>query len=376
MMTDNNKIKLCILHSTLHIGGAEEVTANICRTINKNIFDVTVCYLKEIGTIGHKIIEQGTEVVGLVADKDGAKTDYFTSIRLRKYLKKNKIDMIHSHDVHSLVDASLCRLTLPKIRLVHTFHFGNYPNREPSMAKFEKLFWRVPDRLVCVAEKQKSSICDYYKIPEKRISTVWNGVDLISEGNKSEIIDKYKEKGKVVIGCVNTLIEQKGMFDLIEVCKILKNKIPDKFVFLIAGDGPLRTKLENKIRNDGLQEHIHLLGWVEKASAVILPNVDIFYQPSLWEAMSMVLLEAMAAKKAIVTTSVGETPKIINNKEQGIVIEPGDIMEMASSLMLLIENKALIVKYGERAKERYETNFTAAKMSARYEDLYKTIMII
>jgi glycosyltransferase involved in cell wall biosynthesis len=373
-MTNNNKIKLCILHSTLHIGGAEEVTANICRTIDKNMFDVTVCYLKEIGTVGYKIIEQGTDVVGLVTDKVGNKTDYFTSIRLRKYLKENKIDLVHSHDVHSLVDSSLCRLTLPNVRLVHTFHFGNYPNREPGMARFEKLFWRVPDRLVCVAERQKNSISEYYKIPKERLTTVWNGVDIVKYEEEIDIINEYKEQGRIVIGCVNTLIKQKGMFDLLEVCKLLKDKIPHKFVFVIAGDGPLRTELENKISNDGLQEYIKLLGWVESASAVILPNVDIFFQPSLWEAMSMVLLEAMATKKAIVTTSVGETPKILNRKDQGILVEPGDVTKMASSLMFLIEQKGLISKYGERAKERYDNNFTAAKMSDRYEDLYKTIM--
>jgi glycosyltransferase involved in cell wall biosynthesis len=373
-MKKNNRIKLCILHSTLHIGGAEEVTANICKTIDKNIFDVTVCYLKEKGVIGEKIIQQGTDVIGLTRDKDSKSADYFTALRLRRFLKKKSIDLVHSHDVHSLVDASLCRLTLPSIRLIHTFHFGNYPNREPEMAKFEKLFWRVPDLLVSVAEKQRKDIYEYYKIPQNRITTVWNGVDIVKLDRKVEVLEQYKSEGKIIIGCVNTLIEQKGMFDLIEVCNLLKSKLPHKFVFVIAGDGPLRPEIEKKIENYKLEKYITLLGWVDSASAVILPKIDIFFQPSLWEAMSMVLLEAMAAGKAIVTTSVGETPKIINNDKCGVVLEPGNIEKMVLSLESFIENRALIDKFGESARVRYEENFTAAKMSSRYETLYQTII--
>ncbi|MEW8052180.1 MAG: glycosyltransferase family 4 protein [Candidatus Thiodiazotropha sp.] len=374
MTISNNKIKLCILHSTLHIGGAEEVTANICNSINKDIFDISVCYLKEMGTIGEKIVVQGTDVIGLTRDQNNNKTDYFTSLRLRRYLKQNKIKLVHTHDVHSLVDASLCRLTLPSMHLIHTFHFGNYPNREPEMAKFERLFWRVPDQLVSVAEKQKSDICGYYNIPNDRITTVWNGVDVNSIDKKFDLIDEYKQQGKVVIGCVNTLIEQKGMFDLIEVSIKLRNILPDKFVIVIAGDGPLRTKLEERLKKHKLENYVKLLGWVDSASAVLLPKVDIFFQPSLWEAMSMVLLEAMASRKAIVTTSVGETPKIINRSDQGIVVEPGDIENMAASLQSLIEHKTLREQYGESAGTRYEENFTAAKMSARYSDLYQKII--
>jgi glycosyltransferase involved in cell wall biosynthesis len=90
--------------------------------------------------------------------------------------------------------------------------------------------------------------------------------------------------------------------------------------------------------------------------------------------MSMVLLEAMAAGKAIVTTSVGETPKIINNDKCGVVLEPGNIEKMVLSLESFIENRALIDKFGESARVRYEENFTAAKMSSRYETLYQTII--
>ena len=78
-----DKKRILIVHSTLHIGGAEEVTANLCKTIDKEKFDIKVCYLKEKGTVGDRIEDQGTPVIGLPRKTSG-KTDYLTSLKLRK----------------------------------------------------------------------------------------------------------------------------------------------------------------------------------------------------------------------------------------------------------------------------------------------------
>ena len=126
-----HKKKILIVHSTLHIGGAEEVTANLCNRIDKSRFDVTVCYLKEKGVVADKIEIQGTPVIGIPSRVSG-KTDYFTSIKLRNLIKKLNIQLVHSHDVHAFTDCSICKLTMPRLKFVHTFHFGNYPNREIS----------------------------------------------------------------------------------------------------------------------------------------------------------------------------------------------------------------------------------------------------
>ena len=125
---------MLLVHSTLHIGGAEEVSANICRRINRDEFDVHVCFLKERGVIADKIEDEGT-VVHAVADEHRKRTDYMTWLKLRRLISREKFDVIHSHDVHSLIDGSLCRLTAPSLRHIHTFHFGNYPHRAEGVQK-------------------------------------------------------------------------------------------------------------------------------------------------------------------------------------------------------------------------------------------------
>lgn len=365
--------RILIVHSTLHIGGAEEVTANLCNGIDKSRYEVSVCYLKEKGVVGEKIEEQGTAVIGLPSTKM-ERTDYFTSFKLRKIIARMGIDLVHSHDVHALTDCSICKLTLPGLKFVHTFHYGNYPEREISLKRFERVFWRVPSKLVAVSNNQRKGIQQLYGIPDERILTVWNGVDVKTDPGAFDVVEKYRAQGRVVIGSINTLIEQKGMFDLIKVANKLKERLPGKFVFLVAGNGHLKDRLQQEIESKGLQDDVCLMGWVKQASVKFLPHVDIFFQPSLWEAMSMVLLEAMSEAKAIVATKVGETPLIVEEEVEAKLAEPGDIDSMVDSLSDLVVDYTLRELYGKKARQRYLNNYTAREMARRYEALYQSLL--
>jgi glycosyltransferase involved in cell wall biosynthesis len=370
----SNKKRILIVHSTLHIGGAEEVTANLCRKINKDKYDVIVCYLKEKGVVGEKIESEGTPVIGVEKSKY-FKTDYFTALKLRRIIKSNRIQLVHSHDVHALTDCALCKIAMPSLKFVHTFHYGNYPHRENPFRRLESLFWRVPDLLIAVSTKQRLGILDLYKMPANRIIAMWNGVDVDFDAEKFDIVEKLKRDGRIIIGSINTLIEQKGMFDLIKVAIKLKKSLPGKFAFLIAGDGHLRDDLLTEISRHGLDNDVFLIGWVKDAPRHFLPNIDVFFQPSLWEAMSMVLLEAMAAGKAIVATSVGETDYILTDKNNARIVEPADISEMTAALESLIMDSSLRQQYGDRAQSHYKASFTAAEMTGRYEQLYDSLLL-
>ncbi|BDD87616.1 glycosyl transferase [Desulfofustis limnaeus] len=367
------KIRILIVHSTLHIGGAEEVTAQLCRKLDNSQFNVSVCCLKEKGIIAEKIQSYGINVVSLKNRIDG-QISYLTFLQLRSIIRRMKIDLVHSQDVHALADCSLCKLTMPQLKFVHTFHYGNYPHRDRSLRRLERLFWRFPNKLVSVSNFQRIQLARYLKVKEDRLTTVWNGVDLENSFKPSEILNFIRNDKKVVIGAINTLIEQKGMFDLLQVAARLKLRLPHRFIIIIAGDGYLKPELEKLARELNIESEVRFLGWVPDAAQTIMPHLDIFFQPSLWEAMSMVLLEAMAAGKTIVTTSVGETPVLVHHGREGIITEPRDIVGMTEALANLICNREERIRLGTKAKQRYLSEFTARKMAARYELLYRSIL--
>lgn len=365
--------KLLIVHSTLHIGGAEEVTANLCRHIDRERYDVAVCYLKEKGMIGEKIEAEGTEVFGIPRNKR-AKTDYFTGFRLRQVIRARGVSLIHTHDVHGLADGTLCRLTTPGLRSVHTFHYGRYPDRDKPFRTIESACWRFISAPVAVSQVQAENMARLYKMPPGRVSVLWNGVDVSPAKAVPDFIVEARAQGKTVIGSINTLIEQKGMFDLLETAAILKRSGRRDFVFLIAGDGHLRDPLNARIAELQLQDEVRFLGWVKDAARVMIEHIDIFFQPSLWEAMSIVLLEAMAAGRPIVATGVGETPRVVTSGEHGLLVKPQDNTDMAQALTRLLDDTGLRTRLGQAARQRYSQEFTATAMADRYMQLYDRLL--
>lgn len=364
---------ILIVHSTLHIGGAEEVTANLCRHIDRNRFDVIVCYLKEQGVVGEKIASEGTEVIGVSRSKR-YKTDYFTALRLRQLIRKRDVRLAHSHDTHALADTTACRLSTPGLRTVHTFHYGRYPERDSSSRKIESLCWRFVDQLASVSDVQRTNIQRLYGMPDGRVQVVWNGVDHQSSGAIPEFIRRHRDAGRIIIGSINTLIEQKGMFDLLETAARLKQQGMNRHVFLIAGEGHLRGQLEARRRELGLDDDVILLGWVKDAARVMMDHIDVFFQPSLWEAMSIVLLEAMAAGRPIVATRVGETPLVVEADQSALLVEAGGVTAMADALTRVLNDEALRSRLGSAAASRYARHFTAQAMAERYMTLYDTVL--
>lgn len=365
--------RILIVHSTLHIGGAEEVTANLCRRIDRSRFDVSVCYLKEKGMVGEKIEREGVEVVAVPRSRR-FKTDYFTSLGLRRIIRERGIHLVHSHDVHSLADTTVCRLTVPGLRTVHTFHYGRYPHRDKQFRRIEALCWRFVDQPVAVSSVQRDNIGRLYGIEPERLRVVWNGVDHAPPGPVPDFIRAQRERGRVVIGSINTLIEQKGMFDLLEVAARLRQQGAPDHVFVIAGDGHLRAPLDERKRALDLDDRVIFLGWVKDAARTLMDHIDVFFQPSLWEAMSIVLLEAMAAGRAIVATRVGETPLVAEDRVSALLIDTGDIGGMTDGLRRLLDDAGLRERLGCAAEARYAREFTAGAMADRYMTLYDDLL--
>jgi glycosyltransferase involved in cell wall biosynthesis len=357
-----------MVNSTLHIGGAEQVAATLSASLNPREFDVSACYLKEPGLVADQMLRSGVELVALPGLIPGRK-DYLTSLKLRRLINDRGIQIIHTHDIHGMIDGAICRLSMRGVRHVHTFHFGNYPHRRTRHKLIEGGLWRVPDALIAVGHTQAAAIRKMYGIPEKRLRVLWNGVDDPALVDRNGEFESLTVPGVPLIGSISTLITQKGLEFLLEAAALLRDS-GERFQLVVAGHGVLKEPLQEQARRLRLTDHVRFLGWVSEASRKLLPVCDIFVQSSLWEAMSVVVLEAMAAAKPMVVTTVGENPHVVLAGETGITVPPANAQALADALRRLLRDPALRAKLGGAARNRYEALFTTRHMIQAHEALY------
>lgn len=367
----NNKTSILITISAITGGGAEHVVEHLCNTLDSDKYDIHCGYFKERGERGDALAASGVNVVRLT-DSDESKTDYFSFLKMRKYCREHHIKLVHAHDIHAMVNGALMKLTMPSIKLIYTFHFGNYPNIDKNKYYFEKVFTKIPDQLIAVGTRQAGQISKTYNIPERRIKTIYNGVhDYWVEHRES---GGNSKRGKITFGSISTLTTQKGLEILIDAVEILNNKHPNRFSMVIVGDGSLREKLIELSREKHLDEVIRFAGWVRDANINMLPEFDVFVQSSRWEAMSVVILEAMSAGKPIVATNVGENHVVLENEETALVVPPNDSQLLADAMERVLDDEALRERLGRNARQRFGDSYTVQKMADNYDDLYSSLL--
>lgn len=368
-----NKIRVMQVVPSLGLGGYERVVANLCADVDNTKFDVSVCCLKHISVLGEQLGKKGVKIHALSEGSSGLNR-YTVFLKLKKYIIDQSFDIIHSHGTGALLDATFAKLLLGKRKLIHTFHYGNYPNFPVRYLCLEALCSRVPDRLVAVSEDQRQRLMKAYHLKPERIATIWNGV---KENNSFLDVGKIRDSfgipgNALVVGTIGNLIEQKGYPYFLETCRRVNTIFPDTF-FLVIGGGPLEQELKTRARDLGLGEKVIFTGFRRDATD-ILHIFDIFLLASLWEAMPIVLLEAMATGKSVVATDVGENSRIVSEGETGFIVQAKDVDTMVQRVVLLLGSEDKRKEMGNKAKERFRLLFTSRAMAARYERLYESLV--
>jgi glycosyltransferase involved in cell wall biosynthesis len=178
----------------------------------------------------------------------------------------------------------------------------------------------------------------------------------------------------LLIGNTGRLSPQKDNGPLIQAMAYLRSLIPDvPFTLLLAGDGPDRQKLEELVCSLELGEQVRLLGF-RSDIPTFLAGLDIFVNPSLWEGLSISLLEAMAAAKPIVTTSILPNAELIEHEVTGLLVPPRASEQIAQAIARFAQEPELAHSCGIAARQRVLESYTIERMFQETWDLYLNLL--
>lgn len=296
--------------------------------------------------------------------------------QVRRLIKKERIDIVHTHEVRSDV-IGLIAGKLTGIPVVTTLH-GWIENgaKEKILTRFDKDILRFFDHVIAVSEKIKKEILGHGVCKEK-VTVLHNA--LVLENYRRNHADRSfrRELGvgdeTLLVASIGRLSPEKGQTDFIRAARRVLERRPDAR-FILVGVGGDRQKLESLSQSMGLNGKVLFLGY-RSDMAAIYNSIDIVVQSSFTEGMPNVVLEALAMEVPVIATDVGGTAEAIKQGKTGVLVQPGRSEETAVNILKYIENKdhfKIMAKAGRGLVEReFGIDERTRKLSKLYDKLFE-----
>jgi len=364
-------IKIMQVTYSLDFGGAEKIAIDLASGVNKNKYQTSICALDYGGKYIPLLDELG--IPWYAFNRRGA-LDYKLWLYLYWLFKRERILIIQTHHVVQLFNAIIPAL-LNGIKIIHTEHEYQSFLNNPKDLQILRVLCRMCHSFVTVGNDVTEFFETKKVLPKGKIITIPNGVSL----NNCTYADK-KNTGKefgftdnhLIIGITARLEWRKDHKTLLQAFANVVKKIPNARL-LIIGDGCLKDELNMYAKGLGIETAVIFTG-ARGDVKNILSILDVFVLSSVHEGLPVALLEAMAAGKPVVCTSVGEIPKVIVHGKTGLLLSPSDPKALASALIFILQNDTERIRLGRNAKESVRQSFSMESMLGRYETLYGKVL--
>jgi len=309
-----------------------------------------------------------------------------SAIKLACLIKKERINLVHSHALLTGTVWSCIGAGLAGVPVINHFHMQYFFNPNPFVKLYQFLLSRVTSKLFCtraiaVSENVKRKIIEQ-GIPAYKVTVIYNGIDSDDVRYTKSPLEIRNEFGlkqdQRIIGEVGRLCEGKGQDVLLKAAGKIRGKTAD-VVFLIIGEdlerrGEYKNKLEGLAEKLGLKEQFIFTGY--RPDVMDLMNAfDMLVLPSLMEGLSMVILEAMAAKKPVITTPIGGNLETVMDGQTGTIVPKQDPDKLAEAILYHLNNPEISKRMGEKGYERVKEFFPLSRMVEQVMDIYKQIFM-
>nr|NQU90028.1 glycosyltransferase family 4 protein [Bacteroidota bacterium] len=303
--------------------------------------------------------------------------DYKVWKEIKSFIIDEKIDIVHTHGTRSTTNVLWPARQL-KMPIIYTVHGWSFHQDQSALVRrvrtfSEGLLTRFSTRVINVSETNRQTGKKLFKLNNAVV--IQNGINIKRFNPDKTYKNIRKELGidekTFLIGYCARITIQKDPETFIKAVDIIHKKEPAIKVLMI-GDGDLKEMATGLIREYQLEDVI-----ISQDFRLDIPDVlkavDVYCLPSLWEGLSLSLLEAMSMKKAVVATPTDGTVELIQDGVNGFLVPFKDPEKLADALLKYYYNKELIVEHGEYSRNLVKNNFDAAIMCDKVEQIYNEL---
>jgi len=346
----------------LNIGGAETYVAAVALGLKKRGFNVVAA--SGGGILAKSLERQGIKHCFLPVRANAALAAYL----LKKIIKKNHIDLVHANSAAAGIVAVKVKQEL-NIPVLYTAH-GVFGHNAKEMTLNDC------DRIICVSEFVRQYAIEKGFSPEKLL-TIYSGIDLHKfqpDLKKVQMIRKNIgiPEDSFTIAIVSRIknLRNKGHADILRIFESYEGA--KNWHLMVIGKGKGQWRLQYHVWKNKLGKRVHLLGHLVNVQD-ILDGADAVVLPSKFETFGLVLAEAMAMEKPVVTYAVGGTPEVIDDQHTGFLVEKDNVDELYEKLAALDNDRTLCQGMGRQGRIWVQKNFSSAVMMDNIIQLYQTL---
>ncbi|MBN2485913.1 MAG: glycosyltransferase [Bacteroidales bacterium] len=362
-------ITTAFLLGALNRGGAETLVLDIFKS-GQNKLNFIGIYRKE-GNLSENFTNCGVRMIKI---EPGGKFDVMYIFRLRRFLKRNKVNIVHSHQLIDGAIGMLCCLFSHR-RSVLTFH-GHELNKPLLMQLLRKTVLKYNHKNVFVSNSQLGYFQKHNNI-NFRQQVIYNGINL----------DKFRQKHSIREElCIpdNTLLTGSvGNFtpvrDHLFVCKFLKELLEAniKFVHLFIGSASIAEpqileECTNYCQNNLPGAQVIFLGHRNDVPS-ILPQLDAFFYATRTDTFGIAIIEAMACKVPVFVNNNEVMLEITDNGTLANIYETGNVKSLLVLFIDFLKNKNTYLSRAKQASEVVNHRYSINKHLENLVELYKTL---
>lgn len=383
------KKKIVYLIGSMRRGGAEGQVVRLLRHFRNDEYESSLYLLSAVGDHLEELRSMGVTVRDFDFERKHSPLAPFTALRvlatisdIQRALERDRPDILHGFLYWANIFGALAgrRAGTPAI-LTSRRSLGVFKDGRPLRQWIENWSNRKTDLVTVNSVAVREDALRRERLDPARVRLIYNGVERAPVVSAEEVarfkrkycLEELTREGGHVIVCVANLIHYKGHLTLLDAMRRVVREHPKCHLLLVGRDGGMKSAIQDRMMKGGLGAHVSLLG-AHGDLDVVYAAADAVVLPSEQEGFSNVILEAMAAGRAIVATRVGGIPEAIEDGRDGLLVPSGDPDALAGALLRVVKDDALRARLGEAARHRAETEFSMETMFGKYEALYREAM--